>query len=91
MWIKFDPVAWFDKTVKLLFAFILLFLIFGLLVGAAQLFVNLKELVSAPGITGRYLGIITDVLTLFILVELSRSLVSYFSEERLRLTFIVDA
>ena len=43
------------------------------------------------GITGQYLHIISDVLTLFILVELTRLLVDYFSEHRLRLTFIVDA
>ena len=36
-------------------------------------------------------GIVSEVLTLFILVELSRSLADYFREQRLRLTFIVDA
>ena len=43
------------------------------------------------GVTGQYINIITDVLTLFVLIELSRSLVEYFNTHRLRLTFIVDA
>jgi uncharacterized membrane protein (DUF373 family) len=34
---------------------------------------------------------VSDILTLFVLVELSRSLVEYFTTLRLRLTFIVDA
>ena len=38
-----------------------------------------------------YLPIISDVLTLFILIELSRSLIDYFNMHRLRLTFIIDA
>lgn len=42
-------------------------------------------------ITRNYVRIVSDVLTLFVLIELSRSLVSHFSEHRLRLTFIVDA
>ena len=33
----------------------------------------------------------SEVLSLFVLIELSRSLVEYFSVNRLRLTFIVDA
>ncbi len=41
--------------------------------------------------TGSNVPIISDVLTLFILVELSRSLVDYFDANRLRLTFIIDA
>jgi uncharacterized membrane protein (DUF373 family) len=43
------------------------------------------------GITGHYIDIITDVLTLYVLVELSRSLVEYFRCNRLRMTYIVDA
>ncbi|MGV6806567.1 MAG: phosphate-starvation-inducible PsiE family protein, partial [bacterium] len=42
-------------------------------------------------ITGRHHTLITDVLTLFVLIELSRSLVDYFKVQRLRMTFIVDA
>jgi len=41
-------------------------------------------------ITRQYMRIISEVLTLFILIELSRSLVEYFSVQRLRMTFIVD-
>jgi uncharacterized membrane protein (DUF373 family) len=43
------------------------------------------------GITGQYIDLIADVLTLYVLVELSRSLIEYFSSHKLRLTFIVDA
>ena len=49
------------------------------------------ELLQFKGVTGHYIDVITDVLTLYVLVELSRSLVEYFDSHRLRLTFIVDA
>lgn len=81
----------FNITVEIIFAVILLFLVLGIALGAIQLFRNLWALLSLDGITGKYIGIITDVLTLYVLVELSRSLVEYFDTNRLRLTFILDA
>ena len=69
----------------------LIFIILGIIIGAEQLFVTTWKLFSSGGITGHYLNIITDVLTLYVLIELSRSLVDFFHEHNLRLTYIVDA
>lgn len=81
----------FDTAIDVVFALILLFLVFGIAIGAIQLFSGVFNLLKLEGITGNYIGIITDVLTLYILVELSRSLVEYFYSHRFRLTHIVDA
>lgn len=80
----------YDLT-ALVFAVILLFLIIAILIGTGKLFLPLGGLLSSGEITGSYLTIIADVLSLFILIELSRSLAEYFEVKRLRLTFIVDA
>lgn len=63
----------------------------GIMIGTGKLFLQLGGLLNDGKITGSYLNIIADVLSLFILIELSRSLVDYFEVNRLRLTFIVDA
>lgn len=81
----------FNRAISIVFTVILGFLILGLLIGTVKLFFNLAELVSQPNITGSYKVIITDVLSLFILVELSRSLADYFEHQQLRLSFILDA
>lgn len=81
----------FDTTVNLVFGLILIFIILGIGIGSLQLIQSVWELFSFEGITGHYIDIITDVLTLYVLVELSRSLVEYFKSSRLRLTYIVDA
>jgi len=81
----------FDKTVDLVFGVILIIIIVGIGVGTVQLFGTLWNLFSLEGITGKYIDIIADVLTLYVLIELSRSLVEYFHSHKLRLTFIVDA
>lgn len=82
---------YFDKAVDVVFAVILVFIIVGIAIGTVQLFVTTWNLLAFEGITGRYINIIADVLTLYVLIELSKSLVEYFNTRKLRLTFIVDA
>lgn len=80
----------FDKSIDVVFSIILLFIIIGIAIGTIKLFVTTWELFSFEGVTGHYINIIADVLTLYVLIELSRSLVEYFVSHKLRLTFIVD-
>ena len=83
--------VYFDKSIDVVFGVILVFIIVGIAIGTTQLFVTTWKLLAFEGITGHYIDIIADVLTLYVLIELSRSLVEYFNSHKLRLTFIVDA
>ena len=89
--IPLDPKFWFDRITGVIFGVILVFILLGMAIGTARLFISVLELVSEPGVAQRYLAMLSDILALFVLVELSRSLVEYFNTLRLRLTFIVDA
>ena len=88
---KFTPKRIFDRTINLIFGIILLFIIIGIIAGVINLFLQFSRLIMNSDISAHYVRLISDVLTLFVLIELSRSLVSHFDEHRLRLTFIVDA
>ncbi|MCR4298560.1 MAG: phosphate-starvation-inducible PsiE family protein [Gallionella sp.] len=81
----------FDRAIDLIFGVLLLFITFGIVIGVIHLFLQLGDLMINTDITRNYVRIVSDVLTLFVLIELSRSLVSHFDEHRLRMTFIVDA
>ncbi|BCE00180.1 phosphate-starvation-inducible PsiE family protein [Marinicellulosiphila megalodicopiae] len=81
----------FDSVIDVVFSIILVVIIISIALGTFQLFFSVWDLIKLEGITGHYIDIITDVLTLYILIELSRSLIEYFSSHKLRLTFIVDA
>jgi len=81
----------FDRAISLIFGVLLLFITVGIVTGVVHLFLQFGNLVMSTDITRHYVRIVSDVLTLFVLIELSRSLVSHFSEHRLRLTFIADA
>lgn len=81
----------YDTIVDVVFGLILVFIIVGIAIGTVQLFVTTWNLLRFEGITGHYINLITDVLTLYVLIELSRSLVEYFSTHKIRLTYIIDA
>jgi uncharacterized membrane protein (DUF373 family) len=81
----------YELVISLIFTVILLFITVIMIIGVARLFLQVGALFRSSGITGSYLDIFTDVLTLFVLIELSRSLAEYFTSRRLRLTPVIDA
>jgi len=89
--LRLHPKRWFDRVTGVIFGVILIFIMLGMVIGTTRLFLSVLGLISEPGVAERYLAMVSDILTLFVLVELSRSLVEYFDTLRLRLTFIVDA
>ena len=86
-----DMISSFDKMIRILFGMMLVFMMIGIVIGVTRLFFNLGNLLMSGDITHHYIQIVSEVLTMFILVELSRSLMDYFTAHRLRMTFIVDA
>ena len=86
-----NPEWVFNKITGYIFGIILLFTTVALIVGAFRLFYGTYVLITGDGITGSYMQIFSDVLTLVILLELSRSLFQYFMENVIRLPVIFDA
>lgn len=81
----------FHRIVDAIFGVILLMITFGVVIGVAHLFKTVGFLMVHEELTQDYQRIISELLTLFILVELIRSIVDYFTSRQLRITFIVDA
>jgi len=89
--LKIDFMKLFDQVVAVVFGVMMLVITIGLVIGVASLFLDIGNLLVEHKITAGYLQIISDVLTLFIMIELLRSIAEYFTARRLRMTFIVDA
>ena len=81
----------FERVIGVVFSVILVIITLGIIIGVLQLLYTLGDMVVHRELGKDYLKLISEVLTLFILIELSRSLVEYFNTKRLRMTFIVDA
>lgn len=81
----------FNWTLNIVFSLLIIFLTLSIIIGVVRMFMTAGNLLAEGDLAKDFLRVISDVLTLFILIELSRSLVEYFNTHRLRMTFIVDA
>ena len=91
IWLGFDALTFFNQVMDVFFKLLIFFVVLVLGTGLIKLFwevwqvMSLRELRDAFGFT------VTNLLTFFVILELFKSLVEYFREHRLKLTFIVDA
>jgi uncharacterized membrane protein (DUF373 family) len=81
----------FNRVSRATLGLILAFLIVGLAIGSVKLVFNFVAIVQTTDITGTYQTLISDVLSLFILIELSRSLFGYFEHDEINVGAIIDA
>jgi uncharacterized membrane protein (DUF373 family) len=63
----------------------------ALVIGVARVFLDLLQVWKAPSITVGFDTLVTDILSMFVVIELLKSIVEYFEAHRLRLTLILDA
>jgi len=83
--------AIFNRVIAVIFSLMILIIVLALVVGVWDLFVDIYRLALEHKLQANYLQIIYDVLTLFVMIELLRSIAEYFNSRRLRMTFIADA
>lgn len=81
----------YDKVVSSVFCIILVFIILGIIIGTLQLITTVWDLFEFKEITRNYTDLITGVLTLYVLIELSKSLVDYHETHEIRISFLIDA
>lgn len=88
---KIDFLALFNRVIAIIFGVMMTIIIITLIIGVWDLLVDIRNLAVQNKLRAGYLEIIYDVLTLFVMIELLRSIAEYFNSKRLRMTFIVDA
>ncbi len=90
-WHRFDSLILFNKVIDLLFKLLIFFVVLVLAMGLVKMFLEVWTIMIASELKEAFGFIVTNLLTFFIILELFKSLVDYFREHRLKLTFIVDA
>jgi uncharacterized membrane protein (DUF373 family) len=65
--------------------------IVALMMGVARVFLDLWHVYQSPDIGQGFDTVVTDILSMFVVIELMKSLVEYFEVHRLKITFILDA
>ena len=90
-WQRFEAVAFFNHVIDIIFKLLIFFVVLVLAIGLGKLFWEISYIMAAKELKDAFGFTVTNLLTFFIILELFKSLVEYFREHRLKLTFIVDA
>ena len=90
-WVRLDSLVFFNRVIDLLFKLLIFFVVLVLTMGLIKMFLEVWSVMVRSELKEAFGFIVTNLLTFFIILELFKSLVEYFREHRLKLTFIVDA
>ena len=91
IWLGFDALTFFNQVMDLFFKFLIFFVVLILGIGLFRLFWEVWKIMIGNDLEDAFSFTVTSLLTFFIILELFKSLIEYFREHRLKLTFIVDA
>src|SRR5688500_11471833 len=91
LWQHFDALTFFNLVMDLFFKLLIFFVVVVLGMGLVRLFWEIWRIMAVSELKDAFSFTVTNLLTFFIILELFKSLVEYFREHRLKLTFIVDA
>ena len=81
----------FRKVVDLIIKMMLPLVVLTLMIGIARILLALKDVFGNSSIVVVFDTMITNILSMFVVIELLRSIIEYFEIHRLRITFITDA
>lgn len=88
------PAQFFEQSVKALISLLLLALLGAIFAGVVLSFLELREaLASFPnpeGLHQTFKKILVDALTVLAMVEVFRTALAYFTEGRVKVTYIID-
>jgi len=91
LWKQFEALTFFNRVMDLFFKSLIFFVVVILGMGLFRLFWEVWKIMSGHDLKEALSFAVTSLLTFFIILELFKSLIDYFREHRLKLTFIVDA
>lgn len=81
----------FTKFIDILLKFMVPLVILALILGMARIIGDLRLVFGSPTVSAGFDRMIANILSLFIVVELLKSLLEYFDHHRIKLTYITDA
>ena len=91
IWRHFEAVMFFNQVMDGFFKLLIFFVVLVLAIGLFRLFWDVWKVMAGQELKEAFGYTVTNLLTFFIILELFKSLIEYFREHRLKLTFIIDA
>ncbi len=82
---------YFTRIVDSMIKFMIPIVIIALMMGIARVLLDLRAVFGSQTIAAAFDMMVTNILSMFIVIELLRSVIEYFTVHRLKITFITDA
>jgi uncharacterized membrane protein (DUF373 family) len=82
---------YFTRIVDGMIKFMIPLVILALLLGLARVILDLRAVFGSQSLAAAFDLMVTNILSMFIVIELLRSIIEYFTVHRLKITFITDA
>ncbi len=82
---------YFTRVVDVMITFMIPLVIIALLMGIARVILDLRAVIGSQTIAAAFDLMVTNIISMFIVIELFRSIIEYFTVHRLKITFITDA
>lgn len=82
---------YFTKIVDGMIKLMIPIVIIALMMGIARVILDLRSVFGSQTIADAFGLMVTNILSMFIVIELLRSIIEYFAVHRLKITFIIDA
>jgi uncharacterized membrane protein (DUF373 family) len=82
---------YFTTIVDTMIKFMIPIVIIALMMGIARDVLDLRAVFGSQTIAAAFDMMVTNMLSMFIVIELLRSIIEYFTVHRLKITFITDA
>jgi uncharacterized membrane protein (DUF373 family) len=82
---------WFNRIVEIIVRLLVPVATLALMLGIARVFLDLGAVYRSASIAAGFDLLVTDLLSMFVVIELLKSIVEYFEIHRIEITFILDA
>jgi uncharacterized membrane protein (DUF373 family) len=82
---------WFRFIADLILKLLIPVVILTLLLGMIRLFIDFWNIAGSVSLSASFDIMVTNILSMFVVVELLRSIIDYFEFHRLKITLIADA
>ncbi len=81
----------FKKVIDIIVKLLIPLVILALMIGIAKIFLDLEKVFSSPTIAAGFDIMVTNILSMFIIIELLKGIIEYLEIHRVKITFITDA
>ena len=81
----------FKKVIDIIVKLLIPLVILTLMMGIAKIFLDLRTVFHSPAISEGFDLMVTNILSMFVVMELLKGIIEYFEVHRLKITFITDA